>query len=109
MVTKHNLPFESRPWESMLGVDENFMQFRIGTCEGLWSSTDKTYDILAITNNQPGNGHFDDVLEWFESSCKRDGKSLRILECWNKHFKMHLIRKRGFSPEGKDNVIKKVK
>lgn len=107
--TKHNLDFEACPWESALGVDENFTKFRIGTCEGLWKATDTTYDILAITNSQPGNGHFEDVLQWFEHSCKRDRKSFRILEVWNKRFKMHLIRKRGFSLQGMDHVIKKVK
>ena len=107
MKTKHGLDFEACPWESTLGVDDNYSRFRVGTCEGLWASTERTYDILAITNSQPGNGHFEDVLQWFENSCKRDGKALRILECWNKAFKMHLIRKRGFSPDGKDNVIKR--
>jgi len=107
--TTHKLDFEACPWESMLGVDKNFTKFRIGTCEGLWQSTPTSYDILAVTNNQKGNGHFTDVIEWFENSCRRDKKSLRVLECWNKALKMHLIRKRGFSPEGKDNVIKHYK
>src|SRR5688572_19885016 len=104
--TKHHLDFEACPWESALGVDDDFSKFRIGTCEGLWRSTTSSYDILAITNNQPGNGHLEDVLQWFEHSCKRDKKSFKILECWNKGFKMHLIRKRGFSALGKDDVIK---
>jgi len=109
MKTVHNLDFEACDYESMLGVDENFLRFRIGTCEGLWQSTDKTYDILAITNSLPGNGHVEDVLQWFENSCKRDKKNFRFLECWNKPFKMHLTRKRGFSLEGKENVIKNYK
>jgi hypothetical protein len=107
--TKHHLDFEACEWESMMGIDEDFTKFRIGTCEGLWRSTDKTYDILVIDNLQPGNGHLEDVFQWFEYSCKRDKKNLRVLECWNKHFKMHLIRKRGFSTEGKDNVVKHYK
>lgn len=105
--TKHNLDFEACPWESILGVDAEFSKFRIGTCEGLWRSTKDSYDILAITNSQPGNGHLEDVLQWFEHSCKRDGKAFKILEVWNKGFMMHLIRKRGFSLYGKEDLIKR--
>src|SRR5688500_4237623 len=106
LQTTHRLDFEAAPWECMGSMDENFTKFRIGTCEGLWASTDKTYDILAITNNVPGNGHFEDVLQWFEHSCRRDKKALRILEVWNKRLKMHLVRKRGFALYRKDDVIK---
>lgn len=105
--TKHNLDFEVAPWECMGGIDESFTKFRIGTCEGLWRCVDDAYEILAVTNNVPGNGHFDDVLQWFEFACKRDGKALRIMEVWNKALKMHLILKRGFSNHGIDHVIKR--
>jgi hypothetical protein len=109
ILTTHRLDFEACPWESMGGVDDNYVKFRIGTCEGLWSATETTFDILAITNSQPGNGHFEDVLQWFEHACKRDKKNLRILEVWNKELKMHLIKKRGFNPEGPDHVVKHYK
>lgn len=98
--TIHNLPFEAAPWEA----DPSFTRFRIGTCHGLWRSTDDSYDILAVANNEPGNGHFEDVLQWFYFSCKRDNKCLRILETWNENLKKHLINKRGFLDIGKDNV-----
>lgn len=99
--TEHNLDFEVAKW-----ITPDFMCFRIGTCEGLWAGNDKYYDILAVTNKQPGNGHFNDVLQWFEHSCKRDKKAFRILELWNKDLKKHLLTKRGFSKLGKDNLIK---
>lgn len=109
LITKHQLDFEAAPWESILCVDKNFTRFRIGTCEGLWASTPNSYDILAIDNKVPGNGHFEDVMQWFEHSCRRDKKALRFLEIMNKPFRNHLLTKRGFKPEGKDNVIKKFK
>jgi hypothetical protein len=109
IITKHQLDFEACEWESALGVDENFIKFRIGTCEGLWQSTARTYDILAITNNVPGNGHFEDVLQWFEYSCKRDKKDLRFLEVWNKRLWYHLLTKRKFRHESRENLIKKLK
>ena len=105
-ITTHNLDFEAAPWECMGSIDESFTRFRIGTCEGLWTSTGTTFDILAVTNESPGNGHFEDVIEWFTYACKRDQKDLRFLEVWNKALKKHLIGKRGFKPQGNDNLIK---
>lgn len=107
----HDLSFEAAEWElSKWGMTElmgsEFKRFRIGTCSGLWQSTDKSYDILAIDNSKRGNGHFDDVLEWFENSCKRDKKHLMFLEVWNEKLMKHLIEKRGFIKVDKFNLIK---
>ena len=102
--SEHNLIFEVAPYPYNIDDKNQWMLFRVGTCEGLWCSTDKSYDILAITNNQQGNGHFNDVLQWFEQSCRRDKKALRILEVWNINFKNHLITKRQFKDVGGDNV-----
>lgn len=107
METKHKLDFECAPWEGSLLIKSDFMRFRVGTCEGLWQSTGSSYDILAVTNSSPGNGHFEDVLEWFEHSCRRDFKDLQILEVWNKRLLAHLISKRGFDVvKGTENVIR---
>lgn len=100
MKTKHDLQFEVADWPF-----GDFQRFRVGTCEGLWRSTNDSYDILAITNNEMGNGHFTDVLEWFNFSCKRDKRVLRILEVWNKDLKNHLLKK-GFKDIGNENIEK---
>lgn len=102
MKTKYNLIFEVAPWPRNKAI----MLFRVGTCEGQWLSTNEAYCIMSIVNNSPGNGHLEDVFQWFESSCKRDGKALIVLELMNERFKKHLLTKRGFSDMGKDNVIK---
>lgn len=94
----HNLPFECATW-----IDE-FSKFRIGTIEGSWRCTKDSYDILAIINSKPGNGHLKDVFDWFEQSCRRDNKCLRVLELWNKEFKQYLIDKKGFVDIGDDIV-----
>lgn len=99
--TTHDLPFEVATWY----LSSDFKRFRIGTCEGLWRSTDDSYDILAVDNGEIGNGHLNDVFEWFEHSCRRDKKVLRVLECMNKRFETHLIEKRGF--KGEYNLEKK--
>lgn len=108
-TTTHKLDFGVADWRPLDGfpIAGEFKRFKVGTCKGLWRSTSRSYDILAITNDVPGNGHFEDVLEWFENSCKRDGRDLNILEVWNKDFKKHLIKKRGFKKKGVDDVVKK--
>jgi len=95
-ISTHHLDFEIGQWP----FSSEFLRFRVGTVCGLWRATAKSYDILAVDNVEKGNGHFDDLLEWFEYSCRRDGKYLRILEIWNKELQKHLITKRGFQADG---------
>lgn len=102
----HKLSFFSGYWNHPCNT-EGWQVFRIGTCSGQWGGTNTTYDILSIINDQPGNGHFDDVLEWFENSCKRDNRDLRFLEVMNPDFGQHLVSKRGFIYYDKENLIKK--
>lgn len=91
----HQLDFLMADWPH----DESMKLFRIGTCEGLWMSIPESYCIISVVNSEPGNGHLDDVFEWFENSCKRDGKSLKVLELFNERFEHHLKTKRGFTGE----------
>lgn len=102
ITTTHNLDFEVAPW-----VTPEFTRFRIGTCDGLWAKEDRGYAILSVVNDQPGNGHLDDVFEWFEFAAKRDNTDLLVLEIMNESFKKHLTTKRGFVPIDNDNLIKK--
>lgn len=101
--TTHNLPFEIAPFE-MDVFDEGWLRFRVGTCQGVWNSKGKQYRLLAVDNSEPGNGHFDDVLEWFEHSAKRDKKDFVILELWNERLAEHLKTKRGFKEFGYGNL-----
>lgn len=110
METTHKLDFESAPYNAPFddGIDWN--AFRIGTCHGLWASSPEAYLILAIKNTELNNGHFNDVLEWFEHSCKRDKKDLIIMDFFmNRKFQNHLVEKRGFHILNKEHVIKKFK
>lgn len=95
LKTTHNLTFEMA--ESPYDIfGDNHKMFRVGTCEGQWGSTSDSYYILSVVNNKEGNGHLDDVFEWFEHSAKRDNRNLLVLECMNNDFYNHLISKRGF-------------
>lgn len=102
MKTAHNLPFEVAEWREHPAIK----LYRVGTCEGQWMATEEAYCIISVVNSSPGNGHLNDVFEWFEMSCKRDGKALIVMELMNERFKKHLLEKRGFADMGRDNVIK---
>jgi hypothetical protein len=99
----NNLPFEMATY-----ITPDFTAFRVGTCHGLFGFDGKSYAILAVQNENQGNGHLNDVFEWFENSCKRDKKNLMVLELWNDDFKKHLINKRGFVvyPDNNEHLIK---
>lgn len=121
LITEHRLDFLDCEWpmsaliREIIPTDNTdpynipFRKFKIGTIDGAWRATPEAYEILAITNSKPGNGHLTDVLQWFEHSAKRDEKNLRVLECWNGGFMKHLIKKRGFKFESIENVVKEFK
>lgn len=98
--TTHKLDFLVAEYAQPINDGYNWHRFKIGTCEGLFAYRGNAFYILAIENTQKNNGHFDDVLEWFEYSCKKSKLSLVFLEVWNKKFREHLISKRGFQPQG---------
>ena len=123
-ASTHNLPFEMAHWNPLRAMGSEFWKgfknkygdifkdvnaFRVGTCHGNYTWDKKSYIIITIINEQPGNVHLQDVFDWFENSCKRDGKSLKVAEIWNEGFKKHLIEKRGFSDIGNDWADKKIK
>lgn len=99
--SSHNLDFEIAEWHT-----PGYTRFRVGTCEGLWSCNKTHYILVSVVNNVPGNGHLDDVFEWFENSCKRDKKKFMIAELMNDRFKQHLVAKRGFTDIG-NNYLEK--
>jgi len=101
----HSLSFEVAPYDLQLPGDQ-WIRFRIGTCHGLWRGTHREYQILAVINEEPGNGHFEDVIDWFERSAKRDNRNLMFMEMINDEFRDHLINKRGFEITS-NNVIKR--
>lgn len=90
---KELLPFESTE-ETYMGGD--FKHFRVGTCRGLWRATDDAFEILAVKNEQKGNGHFAQAMEWFKRSCVRENKKLRLREVWNVWLYWQCVRKFGY-------------
>lgn len=90
--TTHNLDFLARTWN----INPEFTEFKVGTCHGIFRYIRDTIEILAIYNDEPNNGHFNDVMEWFENSAKRDNKHFQFSEILNPKFAKHLQDKRGF-------------
>ena len=103
-MTSHNLPFLVAPWKN-----PEWRRYKVGTVSGLYNACSGHYQILTILNSSPGNGHFEDVLEWFENSCRRDNYNLLFLEVWNKRFLKHLIEKRGFKKVIREDQINALK
>ena len=101
--TTHDLDFEACPWPR----DKSIMLFKIGSCHGQYVFSDMGLEIISIINNTPGNGHLNDVFEWFEYAAKAQGLKLIIREFFNARFKMHCILKRGYSDiAGMNSVMK---
>jgi hypothetical protein len=103
-VSEHNLDFLVADYHLQLSSKEIWKLFKIGSCEGLWTMDDESYKILAISNNIPHNGHFNDVLQWFGHYAKKHGRTLKFLEVWNPKLKEHLINKRGFKEIGEFDI-----
>lgn len=102
----HNLTFETEAYPIQFDDDLTWIQFQMGSCKGLYCENTDAYDLLVVVNDNPGNGHFNDVLEYLEYCCKRNNKKLRLREVWNHSLKWYMITKRGFVVEYEDDIIK---
>lgn len=92
-MKKERPPFEST---EETYYDSGFKHFRVGTCKGLWRATEDAFEILAVKNGNKGNGHFKDTMWWFEQSCRRENKKLRLREVWNVWLYLRSIKKYGY-------------
>ena len=104
-----------RPWNTT-----GYTQFKIGTIHGLYYNTKEAIVILAVLNDKPGNGNFEDCLDWFECACVTTGLPLIFEEVDSLKNEMpelklsgtlakHLVEKRGFKRiEGTDDYIKEL-
>lgn len=101
--TKHNLDFEAVPWPR----NPFIIVFRVGTCHGQYDMDDKQLRLISVINESQGNGHLEDVFEWFEYASKVNELDFIICEFFNERFKRHCIEKRGFRElPGTNDLIK---
>lgn len=73
-----------------------YLGFRVGTCEGLWRTHKNAYEILAVHNGLPGNGHFRIAMLWFENSARRDDMKVIVHEIWNFRVRQ-MLKKHGYT------------
>lgn len=88
-------PFESQDYPWRMG----FFKFRVGTCEGLYRYNPiiHAFEILAVVNNQKGNGHFAQAMKYFETSAIREGARIRLCEVFNPWLYYVSVRKHGYT------------
>lgn len=100
-------PFEDGgTWQNPLAIGQGWRHYRVGTVTGLWRDCDNAYEILAITNDAPGNGHLEATFAHFFASCKRDKRTMIVREVMNQRLAEKLI-KMGFTALNEDDYIKR--
>jgi hypothetical protein len=99
--------FEDRGlWNNPFVIGEGWRHYRVGTCTGAYRATKEAYEILAITNDKPGNGHVEAALAWFYKSCKAQKRVLIVKEVMEKKLEQKLI-KYGFTCKSGNDYIKR--
>ncbi len=75
-------------------AEQGLEKIREGAAEALVQIDKKKVTVIALLNQEPGNGDFQklmDTLEGFK-------KAVIIEEIWNPGLRQHLIEKRGYKP-----------
>jgi hypothetical protein len=95
------------PWALSDVLGEQLTELHVGTCHGLIDQSGKAIKIIAIMNDEPHNGNFQDFMDNVEGR----GKAVVVVEIWNKHLRQHLLKVRGYRPckkNGHKRVVKEV-
>ena len=85
-----------RPWH----IDPSWIDFKCGTCHGLYRAKRGEFEVLAVNNTSGGNGHFDRVLGHFEASARREKYKLSFIEICNPKF-LSRLKSLGFTGDEK--------
>ncbi len=107
MISTHNLDFEVFEYDKKFPDGYYWQRFKVGTTEGFFTTNINDYTVYSIYNKESGNGHLEDLLEWFNYMGETNKKDLIFLDAFNRRFKKHLIEKRGFEEFGEDHLIKR--
>lgn len=106
----NNLEFLHRPWliANIFLPEEEIYEYKVGTVRGLYRfDNKKKYLIInSVINDIPGNGHFKDLMEWLEFSCKNCKYDLVFEEIFNPRLKM-ILTYYGFEILDNNKMIKK--
>ena len=106
----NNLEFLHRPWliANVLLPESKVYEYKIGTVRGLYRFDDKNKYLIinSVINDNPGNGHFKDLIEWFEFSCRNCKYDLVFEEILNSRLK-DILTHYGFEILDNNKMIKK--
>lgn len=80
--------------------------YKIGTCHGIYRTNKFSVDIIEMTNDEPANSHFDDVLQWFTEIARQERLPLRIVGILNPEIKSILVKSYGFIQQRTNTIIK---
>lgn len=103
----HKLKFKTAP-HLIGGAPTGMEKFIVGTCHGLWVQHNLSVDMWAVINEKPGNGHMDDVIEWFFQIAKAGNVPIRVMDISNKTFYDELVEKWKFLPTDHPNVLMRI-
>jgi hypothetical protein len=91
-------------------TDPEILAYSFGHVHGILACGSGVLTIVAIVNDEPGNGEFAKVMGMFESVAENWPCPLRVGAIWNRDLKRHLLKKRGYQPDAhgeySDSVIK---
>lgn len=82
-------------------------EYRFGTLRGIWRETPGFLDIVALVNDEPGNGQFAKFVAYFQRRARACRKGLRFMEVLNERLAKHLSA-RGWERVGRNMVLKEI-
>lgn len=77
-----------------------YSNFELGTCAGAIRGGPTMYELLAVTNSQPGNGAFKRLMRHLLALGRAHRRDLIVLEIKPEYLYQHLIKTYGMQPVG---------
>ena len=112
--------FRISPWQTKIlampepnELDPEVMEYSFKKVHGIlcFSPVLSGLTIIAIVNDEPGNGQFATVMDTMEKAAHEAGLPMIVGSIWNERLRRHLLTKRGYEqvkmPGTSDAVIKR--
>jgi hypothetical protein len=100
--------FTLTPWNRNRQLGSSSMVFHFGQCHGLIEADDYRLQIIAITNEKPGNGNFVQAMDTLEAAARRRQLAVEVAAITNGRLRIHLELKRGYriKPDAEDLTMR---
>lgn len=83
--------------------NRNMHEFARGTMEGVGHFDEPHFRVVAIINNQRGNGDFVALIDAFQKCAVESRRSFQLVELWNKRL-AEWFRARGYAVTTSENL-----